>query len=242
MDFGSYGTDEDALVKLDPRTKLLILLTSGAISINSFRVEAMLAYGLFLCVTLALCGKPWFALKSFAALALMAFVRYEIETSVVASGVFAQVTHSLISIIAFAFPFVLALVLVVQTTRISQFLAALQRMHLPEAAIIPVAVLFRFIPTVRDEWDGISKAMAFRGIRLTPSSIVASPFRAIEYALIPLLFSSMSVMEELSAASLARGLDSKCTRTSYEQVRLRAADYVFMAIVAVFLVMIVVGW
>ena len=51
------------------------------------------------------------------------------------------------------------------------------------------------------------------------------------YILIPLLFSCISIMEELAAA-LARGMYSDKTRTSYETVRLKGYDYITMALFA----------
>ena len=52
----------------------------------------------------------------------------------------------------------------------------------------------------------------------------------MEYILVPLLFSSVNVMEELAAAALARGMDVDVKRSSYEEVRLHAADYITMTV------------
>ena len=103
-------------------------------------------------------------------------------------------------------------------------------MHIPVKVIIPFAVFFRFLPTVTDEWEGIRKAMAFRGISLSPAQIITHPFRTIEYVLIPMMFSSVSIMEELAAATMARGMDMDIRRSSYEEVKLRAADYILIVV------------
>jgi len=70
--------------------------------------------------------------------------------------------------------------------------------------------------------------MAFRGISLEPGAVLRAPFKTIEYILIPLLFSCISVMDELASASLARGLDAERKRTAYETVKLRFSDYIIM--------------
>ena len=101
-------------------------------------------------------------------------------------------------------------------------MAAFRAMHLPLKVIIPVAVIIRFIPSVSDEWSGIRKAMVFRGISLEPSDIIKSPFKIVEYVLIPLLFSCIAVMEEMAAAALARGIESEGKRSSFERVKLGA--------------------
>jgi len=128
----------------------------------------------------------------------------------------------------YGIPPFLALALLIKTTRISKLIAALSAMRLPVFVIIPIAVLLRFIPTVREEWSGIRKAMAFRGISLEPGAILRAPGKTVEYMLIPLLFSCISVMEELAAASLARGLDAERKRTSYEAVKMTLPDYIVM--------------
>lgn len=233
MDFDLYGDDSGAILKLDPRTKMLLFLASSILSINSYNDLAIFAFNTALCAVLALCGKRATALKGFVAFGVMLFLRHCIEMQGTGAPAVVMVCQAILTIFVFSFPVVISILMLVQTTRISQFLAAFQAMHLPAQAVIPVAVMFRFFPTVRDEWEGINKAMAFRGIRMDLISVLRRPFQAIEHLLVPLLVSSVSVMEELAAASLARGLDADHERTSYEEVRMRAADYVVIVVFGV---------
>ena len=71
--------------------------------------------------------------------------------------------------------------------------------------------------------------MAFRNISLDADAIVRAPIKTVEYILIPLLFSCIAVIEEMTAAALARGLDSERRRTSSEVVRMTAPDYIVLA-------------
>ena len=50
------------------------------------------------------------------------------------------------------------------TTKVSEFVLAMQRMHIPEAFIIPFSVMFRFFPTISEEAGSIGNAMRMRGI------------------------------------------------------------------------------
>ena len=50
------------------------------------------------------------------------------------------------------------------TTKVSEFVLAMQRMHIPEAFIIPFSVMFRFFPTIFEEAESIGNAMRMRGI------------------------------------------------------------------------------
>lgn len=226
MDFDLYGDDSSGIIKLDPRTKMLLFLASSAVSLNLFNDFVVITYIGALCLVLALCGKRSLAAKAFALAAGLTFLRWCIQSQATGSVVIVTIIQVIITVLLFTFPVAISLLMLVQTTRISQFLAAFSAMHLPARAVIPVAVMFRFIPTVQDEWSGIRKAMKFRGIELTLGSVVCHPGQAIEHLLVPLLFSSASVMEELAAAAEARGLDADHARTSYEEVHMRAADYV----------------
>ena len=82
--------------------------------------------------------------------------------------------------------------------------------------------------------------MAFRGISLSFGSVLRHPGKTIEYVLVPLLFSTVGVMEELAAAALARGMDIDVRRSAFEEVRLRPADTITMLLFAALSVTIVV--
>ncbi|NGM17453.1 energy-coupling factor transporter transmembrane component T [Xiamenia xianingshaonis] len=230
MNLDFYGDDSKGIIKLDPRTKLFLFLTSSIVSLNLYGIWGMVVFSGLLCLLLGLCGKRAFAVGAFAVFAAVVFLRTCVEMQGTGAGGFVLVTQALCTLFLFVFPITISLLMLVQTTRISQFLYAFQAMHLPAAFTIPLAVLFRFIPTVQDEWAGIRKAMSFRGIELTFGAVIRNPGTAIEYLLVPLLFSSVSVMEELAAAAEARGLDADCRRSSYEEVHLSAADYIVMAL------------
>ena len=47
---------------------------------------------------------------------------------------------------------------VVTTTTVSEFVAAMERLHLPQQITIPMSVMFRFFPTVAEEWSAIGDA------------------------------------------------------------------------------------
>lgn len=55
---------------------------------------------------------------------------------------------------------------VVTTTTVSEFVAAMERLHLPQQITIPMSVMFRFFPTVAEEWSAIGDAMRMRASAL----------------------------------------------------------------------------
>ena len=65
---------------------------------------------------------------------------------------------------------------------------------------------------------------------MEPVDIIKSPLKTIEYVLIPLLFSCISVMDEMAAAALARGIESEGERSSFEKVKMKVIDYLVIAV------------
>jgi len=225
MDLALYG-DSKGIIRLDPRTKLLLFLFSGVLSLSVNGDLPVILCAVGMCILYALCVSPWGALKAAFVLFATLFLKYNLPNSKGAPVIVGLIFSILITMVLFGFSTIMSLLLIIKTTRISQFLSAFSAMHLPIKIIIPVAVLFRFIPTVYEEWVGIRKAMAFRGISTKFISCISHPFRTIEFILIPLLFSSVNVMDELAAASMARGMDMEVRRTAYEEVKLGAIDYI----------------
>lgn len=117
--------------------------------------------------------------------------------------------------------------------RISDFSTALQNMHFPKGAIITLAVVFRYLPTVSDEIRSIKNTMKLRGIGLTFKNIILHPIKTGEYAIVPLIIRSMKIADELAASAMTRGLDLETKRTSYREIRLRLKDFVAAGIVVI---------
>lgn len=227
------------IVNIDPRTKLLLLIITGALVMGSTAALPCLLLSSLLAVLLFLCGKRGFAVKGWLLCFLCIMVLPAICTHI-PSGI-GTIIVSLAIILRMFAPIFMALALVFKTTPISQFMAAFQKMRVPNQLVIPVAIMFRFIPTVQEEWISIRKAMSFRGISFRVRDILRHPAQMMEYVLVPLLISAVSIMDELAAASLARGLDSENRRSCLTVVKLRATDYLLMLISCGFLAWLFFG-
>ncbi len=114
----------------------------------------------------------------------------------------------------------------VSTTTVSEFTAAMLRMHLSEKIIIPLSVMFRFFPTVVDEFHSINIAMKMRGIQFGGVGIA----KMIEYRLVPLMTCCVKIGEELSAAALTRGLGGEVKRTNICKIGFHIQDYIVTAL------------
>ncbi len=101
------------------------------------------------------------------------------------------------------------LYLVFRTTSVSEFVAAMDRMHISRSFSAPVSVVFRLFPTIIDEYRAVSEAMKLRDI-----GSFRNPVKMLEYRMVPFLVSVVSIGNDLSAAALTRGLDAPYERTN----------------------------
>ena len=213
---------------LDPRTKLLLLVTISTFVLGglggdklSYIIPALSFMTLLLLLTAgrlraAVICLVVYSAANLASLLLLprlsGFIYFLVLGSV---GIFSRVM-----------PGVVMGVYVVSTTTVSEFTAAMHRMHISEKIVIPISVMFRFIPTVVEEFNSINAAMRMRGIRFGGGRAG----KMLEYRLVPLLTCSAKIGEELSAAALTRGLGGEVRRTNICRIGFKIQDIIFIAL------------
>lgn len=69
--------------------------------------------------------------------------------------------------------------------------------------------MFRFFPTIKEEYSAIRDAMRLRNV-----GSWRNPTEMLEYRMVPLLTGLLSIGNELSASALTRGLDAPNRRTN----------------------------
>ena len=195
---------------------------------------AIYMFGTIISVLLILSGYIKDTLGIFALFTLVSVLNY------ISKAIEPTVFTMFLSIIAVAMcmmiPIVLSFMLMFRSTKISEFLAAFEKIKVPTCVTIPFAVMVRFLPTVGEEWSGIRQAMAFRGIGLTTGKLVLHPIITAEHILVPLLSSCVSIMDELVAASLVRGLDSEKKRSCFVDIKMKFYDFIVLFICILFIV------
>ena len=115
--------------------------------------------------------------------------------------------------------------------RISDFVTSMQNMHLPKGIIITLAVVFRYLPTLREEFRYITNTMKLRGVGVNMKNILFHPLKTSEYAIVPLIIRSITIADELAASAMTRGLDLETERTSYRFVRLIGWDILYTLLI-----------
>ena len=214
------------ILRIDARTKFALLFGVGISSLMfpPFCLEATTF--VLMALLLVLNRRIKTSIKFTAVFLIMLLLDWTVSLKV--NGGFAALFFSLVRLGRLMLPILMAGILLMKTTSVSEFMLSFERMHLPSKLIIPLSVMFRFIPTISEEWHSIRDAMRFRGIGISVRSVLTKPMMTLEYTMVPLLMSTATIADELAAASLSRGLDADTKRTCIEDVRLRPQDYLLI--------------
>lgn len=207
---------------IDVRIKLLLIIELGLLSFFTGSNELILIAFLLSAFTL-LWFRQFRAVFRFSAVFAAIFL-VSCLTPLLGATPLRMILGMLTYLILRMIPVLMLGSWLVNTTKISDFIASMEKMKLPFAVIIPLAVTLRFMPTIRAEFRNIKNTMKMRGIGLSFTSVIRRPLMTTEYVMVPLLMRSIKIADELSASALTRGLGSHKSRTSYHNIRLSAGD------------------
>ena len=217
------ASTENRGIVFDPRTKFLLLITMATFVLGGAGGED---FQIFLPV---FCVLPMFMLLSAkkVRLAIQYMVLYTISIFVIFNfgdsftGIINFLLLGSCALLSRFLPCIMMGTYLISTTTVSEFTAAMQRMHLSEKIIIPLSVMFRFFPTVIDEFQSINAAMKMRDIQFGG----AGASKMIEYRIVPLMICCVKIGEELSAAALTRGLGGTVRRTNICKIGFHLQDW-----------------
>ena len=205
---------QQPILRIDARTKFALLFGVGISSLMFPPLWLEATTFVLMALLLTLNRRIKTSAKFTAAFLIMLLLDWTLSLKV--SGGFAALFFSLVRLGRLMLP------------TFSEFMLSFERMHLPNKLIIPLSVMFRFIPTISEEWHSIRDAMRFRGIGISVRSVLTKPMMTLEYTMVPLLMSTATISDELAAASLSRGLDADTKRTCIEDIRLRTQDFLLI--------------
>lgn len=218
---------------LDPRTKLLLIVLCV--------LSAMLAPGLrfqFALVVLigllaAVCGRLRYALRGILAFGLICL--FTVWCMGVMTGTWRAMFVAFLGLVHKVYACGMLAGLVISTTRVGEFLSAMARLHVPKKLTIPIAVMLRYLPTIREDWHFIKDAMRLRDVSPTFGGFLKAPAMTINCIYVPLLTAASKAADELSIASVTRGIENPKPRTCLVDIQMRPADWLVMALFAAFL-------
>lgn len=221
---------------LNVRSELLFLLAINGVLIGNVKAVVIWALVLFAGILLVLVKRQKTAAKYIMVYGIMWGM--EQLLMLLPQNMVCNFIIIVSSVLRRFIPFFMVGSLILETTTAGMFMASMDRMHLPKAFSIPIAVILRFLPTVKEEWNSIQAAMKLRGIGLSFGNVLMHPIKTIEYILVPLLSSSIKIGDELSAASIARGLGMERKRSSVYNVDFCVWDYLLISASVVFFLLI----
>lgn len=114
--------------------------------------------------------------------------------------------------------------IILSTTSVNEFLTAMNKAHVSKGIYIPLAVMLRYLPTIREDWHFIKDGMRLRDISLSFQSFIRCPGMTIECLYVPLLMTASKAADELAIASVTRGIENPHSRTCLIQIKFRIQD------------------
>lgn len=203
-----------SLVRLDPRTKLVLLLVINIFMISRSDVFAstyirplLAAIPCFLLLTGGR-GRAGFIYGALFTLAFFAQIYFYPAVT----GIVSILLHMIVELLLRFVPGLMMAYYLLSSTRVGEFVAAMERMRVPQKITIPLSVMFRFFPTIAEESGAIGDAMRMRGVGLR--KMRGNPTAMLEYRMVPLMISVAKIGNDLSAAALTRGLGRPVKRTN----------------------------
>lgn len=228
MEFKSYDKNsEKGIIKLDPRTKIftLLILSFMVFTELPLYIIAIMSFIPFICLFLSKHQKM-------AIIYLIIFIVAKLSQIYLV-----PITTGILNVFVVGFSYTFSRMLPIGmmamyffiTTKVSEIISSLERIKIPRYITIPIAVIFRYIPTVYEDIKAIRDAMKMRGIGLNIESLKA-PHKLIEYILVPILINAVKTSDELTAASLSRGLSNPNKRTNICNINFGIIDIIISTI------------
>lgn len=216
--------------KLDPRTKIIMLLLSILFLSLGLEIKYEIIITLIYILPFFLTGKyrggitflTIYSLQLVMAIYLLPHVDNPLilySLTFIASGL----RRMMPSIIAGAYA--------LSTTTIGEWVATLKKWKFPNSIVITIAVIARFFPTIREDYRQIRNAMAFRGIGRGFISLIKSPLQSLEFIIIPLLMNASQVAQDLTISALTKGLALKGKHTSIVSLDFTFFDFLYLILI-----------
>ena len=204
--------------EVDPRIKFIVATLGSVLFIVVSKEITLLTTFIIALIWCVYCGK-W---KNVVGLAIIyGIFQYHTYTMLVSGSTSGMITTStmfrrLLVIGAFMTPLV--------SSKVSELIGAMYKLRLPRFVIIGMATIFRFLPTIKEEYIAVRNSQKVRGIGRSIINVILHPIIFYETLLIPLTIRIMKISDELSASAMLRGADRKGRGTCFTDVKITVSD------------------
>ena len=217
----------------DPRTKLALLLCCVLCAMCApnltYQFALVVLIGLFAVVS----GKVRYAVRGVLAYGLVCL--FTGWCMGVLTGTWRTMFVAFLGLLHKVYACGMLAGVVIATTKVGEFLSATARLHCPKKLTIPLAVMLRYLPTIREDWRFIKDAMALRDVSPTLWGFLKTPAMTVNCIYVPLLTAASKAADELSIASVTRGIEAPHPRTCLVELHMGAADWLVMLVFAALL-------
>ena len=218
---------------LDPRTKLFLILLCVLSAVFAPNLYFQFVLVTFIGLLAAVNGKWRYALRGIFAYALIC--AFTVWCMGVLTGTWRTMFVAFLGLVHKVYACGMLAGLVISTTKVGEFLSAMARLHIPKKLTIPIAVMLRYLPTIQEDWHYIKDAMRLRDVSPTLWGFLKAPALTVNCIYVPLLTAASKAADELSIASVTRGIENPKPRTCLINIRMQAADFLVLVLFAAFL-------
>lgn len=113
----------------------------------------------------------------------------------------------------------------IKTSDVGSIVSSMDKIKLPKEISIPIAIIFRFFPSFKEEKRNIKLAMKIRGIDFR------NPIAYFEYVTVPLLIISSNISDDIARAAETRCIENPIKKTRYISVKIKLIDYIFIFLI-----------
>lgn len=224
-----------SLHKLDPRTKLVIVLCLSTLGIAIENVYILLGTlilsvmvsTLLGCKLLSVVKKMKRVLWLFLAIAFIQSVFSRSGTVFLELGDVPLITGGGVLkgiIMAIRISIILTSAIIMTTSNSREIVQGFVQMKIPYEIAFMVSVAIRFLPILTEEIKDTLTAIQLRGVELDKIP-VKRRIRVYSYVLLPIVISTIIKSQELSTAMEMRAFRAYPNRTSYRVLKMNSEDY-----------------
>ncbi len=246
---GQYVPTDSVIHRLDPRTKLVLILVVMILAVATIDFRIYLLISFFLLLMAWLSKIPVFHflrnLRSFFWLFVLTFILHIIFVPTNSGGFwnlgFIKISHEgalngamyswRIAVFIFAAAFLSLTTQAVELTdAVFKSLSFLKKLKFPLEEISLITMIsLRYIPLLLEEAVNLKKAQMSRGASFE-GSLIRKAKKTLPL-LVPLFVSSFRKADELALALDARGFRSGQERTSYQKLAFSSSDFFFLFLI-----------
>jgi len=225
--FLQTSSTRSSVIRIDPRTKLFIILVGNLAVFFSPSLNYEILLALAILVFGILNGVYSFSFKMITAYFIL--LTFQMVSVLYLAGIIKSMFIMFAVVARKMLPCCMLGGILISTTRVNEFMAAMNKIHMPKSIVIPLTVMLRYFPIVGEEWRYIKDAMKMRDVSPSFAGFIINPRRTLECIYVPMMMSASKIADELSVASITRGIENPKPRTCLQQI-----NFCYMDIVCAF--------